>query len=113
MAKLESKVQADFIKKIERRFQGCIVLKNDATYKQGVPDLLVLYGRHWAAVEMKRDEDMCFRPNQEWYLERMGSMSFSALVWPGCEEDVLDDMARAFGVGRRTRPAQPELLSLA
>ena len=38
---LENKFQAKLIKEIKEEFPGCIVLKNDPTYIQGVPDLLV------------------------------------------------------------------------
>ena len=39
----ENKFQAKLIKDIESRFPGCIVIKNDANYIQGIPDLTVLY----------------------------------------------------------------------
>lgn len=39
---LESKFQSGLIKEIKERFPGSIVLKTDATYIQGFPDLLIL-----------------------------------------------------------------------
>ena len=38
---LERNFQANLIQKLKRMFPGCIVMKNDASYKQGIPDLLV------------------------------------------------------------------------
>ena len=40
---LESKFQAGLIKELKERFPGCMVLKNDPNYIQGIPDLTVLY----------------------------------------------------------------------
>ena len=40
---LENKFQANLIKELKRLFPGCIVMKNDASYIQGIPDLLILY----------------------------------------------------------------------
>ena len=50
---LESKFQSQLIRKIKNEFPGCMVLKNDPTYLQGVPDLTVFCGNKWAALEVK------------------------------------------------------------
>ena len=42
-SKLEKEFQADLIKELKSRFSGCIVMKNDSSYIQGIPDLLILY----------------------------------------------------------------------
>ena len=39
---LERDFQAKLIRDIKKRFPGCIVLKNDASYIQGFPDLTIL-----------------------------------------------------------------------
>ena len=44
----ESKFQKDLIDEIEELFPGCIIMKNDPTYIQGIPDLIVLYKNKWA-----------------------------------------------------------------
>lgn len=51
---LERNFQANLIQKLKRMFPGCIVMKNDASYKQGIPDLLVLYRDRWASLECKK-----------------------------------------------------------
>ena len=48
---LENKFQANLIKELKERFPGCIVMKNDPTYIQGIPDLLVLHKDKWASLE--------------------------------------------------------------
>lgn len=40
---LERDFQASVIKELKVRFPGCIILKNDPSYKQGIPDLIVLW----------------------------------------------------------------------
>ena len=42
MSKLESKYQKELIRKLQDIFKGCIVVKNDPNYIQGIPDLLIL-----------------------------------------------------------------------
>ena len=54
MAKKECNFQHELIETIKSRFPGAIVLKNDANYIQGIPDLTVFYGSHWATLECKR-----------------------------------------------------------
>lgn len=51
---LESEFQAKLIKELEDIFPNCMILKNDANYIQGFPDLLILYEDRWAALECKK-----------------------------------------------------------
>ena len=44
---LERETAYWIMKELKKRFPGCIVLKNDPDYKQGVPDLLILYTNKW------------------------------------------------------------------
>lgn len=92
---LESKFQSKLIKELKERFPGCIVLKNDPTYIQGIPDLLILYNDKWASLEVKRQENAKHRPNQDYYVEKMNDMSFSAFIFPENKEDVLHDLEQA------------------
>ena len=93
----ENIFQAKLIKELEERFPGCLVLKNDANYIQGIPDLMVLYNNKWAALECKDDESSDKRPNQEWYVNHMDQMSFSRFIYPQNKEEVLNELQRAFG----------------
>lgn len=92
---LESDFQAKLIKELKTRFPGCMVLKNDASYIQGVPDLLVLHNDKWASLEVKKSEKAKHRPNQDYYVEKMNNMSFSAFIFPENKEDVLHDLEQA------------------
>ena len=88
----ERDYQASLIKKLKKLYPGCIVMKNDSGYIQGIPDLTILYQGRWAALEVKAHEPVNgkgFEPNQEWYLETMNEMSFAACVYPENEKEVL------------------------
>ena len=91
----ESKFQASLIKEIKTRLPGCIVLKNDSSYLQGVPDLLILFNDKWATLEVKNSEKASHRPNQDYYVETMNRMSYSAFIFPENREDVLNDLERS------------------
>lgn len=95
MAK-ESKFQKGLIDDLKKRFPGCMVLKNDANYIQGIPDLMVLYKDHWASLECKKAENANHQPNQDYYVERMAEMSFARFVYPENKEDVLNELQRSF-----------------
>ena len=94
--KLERDFQSGLIKELERLFPGCLVMKLDANYIQGIPDLLVLYGERWAVLECKRSANATRRPNQEHYISRLDEMSFSRFVYPENREEVLHELQQAF-----------------
>lgn len=96
MGKLERDFQANFIKELKKMFPGCIVMKNDSSYIQGIPDLLILHKDKWASLEIKKDANATKRPNQEYYVEKMNEMSFSRFVHPDNKEEVLRDLQQAF-----------------
>ena len=93
---LESKFQADPIKDIKNMFPGCVVMKNDSSYIQGIPDLLVLYNDRWASLECKKSEGARKQPNQEYYVEKLDNMSFSRFIYPENKEEVLRELQSAF-----------------
>ena len=92
----ENQFQKNLIKDIKETFPGCIVLKNDAGYMQGIPDLLVLYENKWAALECKRSAKASRQPNQEYYVELMNDMSFSSFVYPENKEEVMYGLYKTF-----------------
>lgn len=102
--KKESKFQADLIKDLKDLFPGCLVLKNDSSYIQGVPDLLVLYGSRWAMLECKRSDNEPRQPNQDYYVDILDKMSYASFIHPENVEDVLHDLSRAMGRGSKLPP---------
>lgn len=105
-AVLERRYQAKLIKKIEAMLPGCMILKNDSSYRQGIPDLIVLYGPYWAMLEVKASEDADFQPNQAYYVSELNNMGYSAFIYPEIEEDVLDELQQALSPRRRSRYSQ-------
>lgn len=96
MAKLERDFQAKLIKEIKEQFPGCIVMKNDASYIQGIPDLLVLYRDKWASLEVKKSANAAKRPNQEYYVGIMNEMSFSRFIHPDNKEEILGELRQTW-----------------
>lgn len=98
MARLESEYKKQLMRRIERLLPGAFFLKNDEQLLPGIPDLLILWGQRWAALEVKRDEKEMRnpRPNQPYYVELLDEMSFAAFIYPGNEEDVLNALQRSF-----------------
>lgn len=94
---MESTFQANLKNEIKERFPGSMVLKNDPTKCQGIPDLLVLYKDKWAALECKKSANAKHRPNQDKRVKSMNEMSYAAFIYPENKEEILNDMAQAFG----------------
>lgn len=93
----ESGFQSELIKELKALFPGCYVLKNDPNYIQGFPDLLILYKNRWAALECKKSESSSHRPNQEYYISKLGEMSYSAFIFPENKKEVLYELQQALG----------------
>ena len=100
MGKLERDFQRELIADLKRMFKGCIILKNDPTYIQGIPDLIILYGTRWASLEVKKSRTASYRPNQEYYVELMDDMSFSRFIYPENKEEVLYELQETLFAGR-------------
>ena len=92
MGKLERDFQRNLIKELKDIFVGCIIMKNDSSYIQGIPDLLILYKDRWAALEVKKSATASHRPNQEYYVDKMNEMSYASFIYPENKEDVLDEL---------------------
>ena len=89
---LENKFQAKLIKELKETFQDCIVMKNDSSYIQGIPELIILYRDRWAALEAKKSARANRQPNQEYYVELMDQMSFARFICPENKDEVLDEL---------------------
>ena len=99
MAK-ESKFQKGLIDKIKERLPGCVIMKNDPNYIQGIPDLTILHGDKWAMLEVKKAKGASHQPNQDYYVEKLNGMSYASFVYPENEEEVLDEMEQALATER-------------
>lgn len=92
----ESKFQKKLIEELKERFPEALVSKNDSGYIQGIPDITIYYGKTYAMLECKKDEQAPHQPNQEYYVNKINSMSFASFIFPENKEEVLNEMERSF-----------------
>jgi hypothetical protein len=108
----ENAYQQHLIKKLNMMFPGCVVMKNDSSYRQGFPDLTIFFEDRWAVLEIKASRSAMIQPNQFYYVDRLDKMSFAAFIYPENEEEVLDALQLAFQSGRATRLSKRKQVSL-
>ena len=95
MGKRENDFQSKLITKLKDRFDGCMVMKLDPNYIQGIPDLSVLYGSKWALLEVKKSNKASKRPNQPYYIQYAKDNAYGAIVSPENKEDILNELQQA------------------
>lgn len=100
---LESEFQAKLIDKLECLFPGCLILKNDSGYCQGIPDLVVFYGDRWGMLEVKANANSRVQANQPYYVSMLNDMSFAAFIYPSNEQEVLSALQEALQPRRNSR----------
>ena len=95
--KNENKFQAELVKELNKLFPypDGMVMKNDANYRQGIPDITVYYKDKWATLECKKSKNASHQPNQDTYVEQMNKMSFSRFIYPENKEEVLHELQQA------------------
>ena len=104
----ENKFQAKLIQELRRMFPGSIILKNDASYLDGIPDLTLLWRNKWAALECKDSQGATRSANQIYYVGIMSKMSFAAFIYPENKDAILDDLQLALKARRPTRISKPK-----
>lgn len=100
---LESTYQAALILRIKDLLPGCIIQKNDTAYMQGYPDLTIYHGNKWALLEVKASEKAPYQPNQEYYLELYGQLTYTATIYPSNEREILRGLQQALQPCRHPR----------
>lgn len=93
----EAQYQNSLIKRLAMTFPGIVILKNDPTYIQGIPDLILLYRDKWAMLEVKKTPDSHHQPNQEYYVNMLNGMSYARFVYPQNEREIIDELIQKFG----------------
>lgn len=92
---LEGEFKAALIKELKTQYPDSIILRLDPKHLQGIPDLLILIGSFWAALETKKAPKAGKRPNQPYYVSLMDRMSFARFINPENKEEVLLELQRA------------------
>ena len=96
---LESRYQSELKAKIKKVLPNALILKTDPTYLQGFPDLLILNGQKWAALEVKKDAKAKHRPNQELYIQKINEMgSYASFIFPENEKDIINELERSITI---------------
>lgn len=88
--KLESDFQSELKKEIESRLPGSIIMKTNPNYIKSIPDLLILYGNKWAALEVKRNKDASHRPGQDGRVRKMNNIGFADFIYPENKDEVIN-----------------------
>ena len=73
-----------------------MIFKMDPKYIQGTPDLMILYKKKWAALEVKNDKNDKHQPNQDYYVDKMNRMSYAAFINPENKAEVFDELHKTF-----------------
>lgn len=94
--KRENAFQASLIDELKETFSGCIVLKNDSSYMQGIPDLSIFYKDKWAMLECKKNAKANHQPNQDRYVATANDMSYAAFIYPENKDEVMEELKRHF-----------------
>lgn len=93
----ERDYQRNLIAKLKNMFVGCLILKNDPTYIQGIPDLSIFYHDRYAMLEVKIDGSANIQPNQEYYINWINQTGgFGRIIFPENEEVVLNELEEYF-----------------
>jgi len=96
----ESEYQNKLIKKLENIFTGCVILKNDSGYVQGIPDLTIFFRDRWAMLEVKNSINAHVQPNQEYWVDYLNTLSYASFICPETEDGVLHELQYALGIIR-------------
>ena len=91
----ETEYQRSVIQRLERDFPGCLVIINDPTRIQGIPDLLILFRSKWVMLEVKKSMNAPARPNQPYYVDKFNEWSYASFIYPENEERVFDELQLA------------------
>lgn len=90
----ETDFKHELIGDIKRMFEGAIVLKNDPTCIQGIPDITIFYKNKYAMLETKKFKNAAHQPNQDYYIKHFNGVAFAAFVYPENKEEVLHELSK-------------------
>ena len=99
----ESKFEAKLIEELLDLYPGAVILKNDSSFFQGIPDRLILHQDRWAAFEAKAYERARHQVNQDYYVKLFNDMSYASFVYPENKETFLHELQQALRPCRSAR----------
>lgn len=105
---LERDFQRRFLDDVQRAIPGCVLIKNDSSYIQGIPDWIILWSGKWAMFEIKASARASRQPNQDYYIDLFNRMGFARFVYPENADEVINEVQSAFGIRGSSRVSIPK-----
>ena len=91
----ETKFQKDVKDAITEKFPDSYILKQNNCGIQGMPDLFIINGNKWVALECKDSKSAKHQPNQDYYVNKLNDMSYASFIFPENKEEVLNEVFKA------------------
>ena len=92
----ENEFQRKVIKRLKGTFPDCIVMKQDAKYKQGIPDLVVFYKDRYTMLECKKNATAKHQEQQDYYISKFNDWSYASFVYPENVDQVFEELKEVF-----------------
>jgi len=89
----ENMFQRKIIQRLKVEFPECVVMKQDPTYKQGIPDLVVFYHDKYAMLECKKSANASHQPQQDYYISKFNSWSYASFIYPENVDQVFKELS--------------------
>lgn len=92
----ENVFQRKVIKRLKEEFPDCVVMKQDAKYKQGIPDLVIFFHSKYAMLECKKDANARHQEQQDYYVNKFKEWSYASFVYPENVDQVFEELKEVF-----------------
>ena len=92
----ENTFQRKVIQRLKVEFPECVVMKQDAGYKQGIPDLVIFFHDKYAMLECKKSESASHRPQQDYYISKFNEWAYASFVYPENVDQVFGELKEVF-----------------
>lgn len=99
--KTEGEYKTDSLKRLQgvlmMRYGRCLIMKNDPTFKQGMPDQIVIVEPFHVFLEYKRSKSESHRPNQDYYVNLFNKQGgYAAFIYPDIEQQIFQEVIAYF-----------------
>ena len=94
------------VKHLKTMYPDSTILRNDPNHIQGIPDITIINGDSWAALEVKKNATASHQPNQDYYVNKFNEGATVTRAWfifPENEEEVLNELQSTFESDRQAR----------
>lgn len=91
----ENAFQRKVIRRLKDEFPECVVMKQDASYKQGIPDLVIFFHDKYAMLECKKSQTASHQPWQDYYISKFNKWAYASFVYPENVDQVFGELKEA------------------